>query len=58
MDMIFWLLVVLVGFSLVLRSANITAQKSAQESLRREVLREYLRKKRLDELYGRNNEER
>ena len=48
------ILVLLVGFHIVLRFANDAAAKSAEEEFRREILREYLRRKRIDELYGRD----
>ena len=54
------ILVLLVGFRIVLRFANDAAANSAKEESRREILREDLRRKRIDELYGRgdNNENR
>jgi len=51
------LLVLAVGVSVLLRFIRIAAQKSATEELRREVLREYSRRKRIDQLYGRDNDE-
>ena len=54
----FIFLIVLVFFTVVLRAVNSAARNSALEQHRREVIREYIRKKRLDQLYGRDNEDR
>jgi len=56
MESLLLLLILAVGVSVLLRFIRIAAQKSAIEELQREVLREYLRKKRIDELYGRDND--
>ncbi len=58
MDTMFIFLIVLVFFTVVLRAVNSAARNSALEQHRREVIREYIRKKRLDQLYGRDNEDR
>ena len=51
------LLVLAASTGVLLRFVNTAAQKSATEELRREVLREYLRRKRIDKLYGRDRDE-
>ncbi len=56
MDGMFLLLVCLVAVSLILRSMATAARNSAKEEIVREVVREHLRKKKLDELYGRDQE--
>ena len=50
------LLLFLMGVHIFFRFANEAARKSANEELRREILREYLRRKRVDELYGRDRD--
>ena len=57
MEWVLLVLIMLTGFHIVLRFANDAAAKSAEEEFRREILREYLRKKRIDELYGRGEED-
>ena len=56
-DAMLVLLVVLFGVSVVMRFANAAAAKSNREELKREVIRAYLRRKRIDELYGRDEDE-
>ena len=51
------LLVLAASTGVLLRFVNTAAQKSAIEELRREELREHLRRKRIDKLYGRDRDE-
>ena len=51
------LLVLAASTGVLLRFVNTAAQKSATEELRREELREHLRRKRIDKLYGRDRDE-
>ena len=52
------LVLVLVLPLILYRLATIASRKSNEEALKRELVREFLRKKRLDHLYGRDNENR
>ena len=49
-----------VGLYLLSRFINRAAQQSAREELQRKIVKEYLRQRRIDELYGRerDNEKR
>ena len=54
MDGMFVLLVVLVAGSIILRAMADAARNSAKEELVRRVVKEHIRQRKLDELYGRN----
>tara|TARA_Y100000592_G_scaffold101037_1_gene184855 strand:+ start:68016 stop:68192 length:177 start_codon:yes stop_codon:yes gene_type:complete len=54
MDGMFVLLVVLVAGSIILRAMANAARNSAKEELVRRVVKEHIRQRKLDELYGRN----
>ena len=56
MEGLLLLFILAIGVSVLFRFTRIAAQKSAHEEIRREILREYLRKKRIDELYGRDGD--
>ncbi len=53
---VFVLLVVLFGVHILLRAMTRASQQSQLEDQRRATLREYARRKRLDELYGREDD--
>ena len=57
MDGIFLFILLMFGVYMVFRFAAIASAKSAQEEIKREIVREYFRKRRIDELYGRDRED-
>jgi len=58
MDGLFLLLIFLVTCTVILRFVATAARNSAREDLMRQIVEEHRRMKRLDELYGRDKEER
>lgn len=56
-DGMFLVLVVLVAITIVLRLMVEASKNSAKEELVRRVIKEHVRQKKLDELYGRNQKD-
>jgi len=56
MDSMFYLLVLLVAITFVLRATAAASQNSAKEEMIRKVVKEHVQKRKLDELYGRDRE--
>lgn len=54
MDGMFILLVALVAITIVLRAMAEAARNSAKEEIVRRVLKEHIRQRKIDELYGRD----
>ena len=55
-DTLFFILLV-AGFYVLFRATVKASQQSAREDATREILAEYFRKKRIDELYGRDSDD-
>ena len=54
MDGAFIFLVILVAGTIILRSMAHAARNSAKEEIIRKVIKEHIRQRKLDELYGRD----
>ena len=57
MDGAFIFLVLLVAGTIILRSMAHAARNSAKEEIIRKVVKEHIRQRKLDELYGRDQKE-
>lgn len=56
LDGTFIFLVIMVAVAIILRAKVEASRNSAKEEIIRKVVREHVRKKKLDELYGRDQE--
>ena len=56
MDGMFLLLVILVAVTIILRAMTTASHNSAREHIIREIVKESIQKRKLDELYGRTKD--